>query len=243
MKRVALVTGADSGIGWSTVEQFRRNGWVVIGVDRRIRKSGSEADRWIKADLADASAPARLLRDVKSAEGRLDALVNNAAIQICKPLTRTGPQEWDSIVAVNVRAPFLMMKAFHPLLKKSRGAVVNVASVHALATSENIGAYAATKGALLSLSRAAALEFARDHIRVNAILPGAIDTPMLRAGLTRGSIRTIADFAKRHPIGRIGCPDDIAEAIIFLSDNTKAGFITGQSLIVDGGAVARLSTE
>jgi NAD(P)-dependent dehydrogenase (short-subunit alcohol dehydrogenase family) len=243
MKRVALITGAGRGIGRSTVDQFHRNGWIVIGVDRHIRKSGRETDRWIKADLADVSAPERLLSEVRSVEGRLDALINNAAIQICKPLTRTGPQEWDSIVAVNVRAPFLLMKAFHPLLKKSRGAIVNVASVHALATSENIGAYAATKGALLSLSRAAALEFARDHIRVNAILPGAIDTPMLRAGLTRGFSGTLADLAKRHPIGRVGCPDDIAEAIFFLSDNSKAGFITGQSIVVDGGAVARLSTE
>ena len=152
-------------------------------------------------------------------------------------------------MATNLRAVFLMTKACYSLLKKSHGAIVNVSSVHAIVTSENISAYAATKGALLSFTRAIALEFARDKVRVNAVLPGAIDTPMLRAGMSRGHLcgkdaeRRMNELAHRHAMGRIGRPKDVAEAIYFLASKQTAAFITGQSLVVDGGAIARLSTE
>jgi NAD(P)-dependent dehydrogenase (short-subunit alcohol dehydrogenase family) len=121
--------------------------------------------------------------------------------------------------------------------------------VHAVQTSANIAAYAASKGGILALTRAMAIEFAKDNIRVNAILPGAVDTPMLRAGLDRGHVsgpsmsERLDNLARKTVNGRIGTPEEIAHAIYFLADDTQSSFMTGQALIVDGGATARLSTE
>ena len=121
--------------------------------------------------------------------------------------------------------------------------------MHAIATSANIAAYAASKGGLLALTRAVAIEFAPDNIRCNAILPGAVDTPMLHAGLSRDHVtgasleERITDLGNRTVMGRVGRPAEIAQTIVFLADNTRASFVTGQALIVDGGATARLSTE
>jgi NAD(P)-dependent dehydrogenase (short-subunit alcohol dehydrogenase family) len=180
---------------------------------------------------------------------RIDALVNNAAIQICKPLIETTPEEWDSVMAVNVRSVYLAVRYMHPFMQGHDGAIVIVSSVHALATSANIAAYAASKGALAALTRALAIELSPDRLRVNAILPGAVDTPMLREGLGRGHVKgeKMADLMEqlgaKHLIGRVGRPEEIAEAILFLADSDYSSFITGQALIVDGGATARLSTE
>jgi len=116
----------------------------------------------------------------------LDVLVNNAGFQVTKPLIETTVEEWDMVMTSNLRSVFLGAKLAYPLLKANGGAIVNVSSVHAVATSANIAAYAASKGGLLALTRAMAIEFAPDKIRVNAVLPGAVDTPMLRAGFHRG---------------------------------------------------------
>jgi glucose 1-dehydrogenase len=125
---------------------------------------------------------------------------------------------------------------------------VNVSSVHAVATSINIASYAASKGGLLAFTRAMAIEFAPDNIRVNAILPGAVDTPMLRHSMSRGLTGSgiqerLDNLAHKTVIGRIGRPEEIARAIYFLADEGQSSFMTGQALIVDGGATARLSTE
>jgi glucose 1-dehydrogenase len=153
-------------------------------------------------------------------------------------------------MASNLRSVFLSTKLAYPLFKQANGgAIVNVSSVHAVQTSANIAAYAASKGGLLALTRAMAIEFAPDNIRVNAVLPGAVDTPMLRAGLGRGhagdgDIQTRLDnLARRTVNGRVGRPEEIAQVIYFLSDSEQSSFITGQAMIVDGGATARLSTE
>ena len=182
--------------------------------------------------------------------GSLDALVNNAAMQIAKPLLETSVEEWDAVMASNLRSVFLGVKLAYPLLKaKGGGAVVNISSVHAIQTSANIAAYAASKGGLLALTRAMAIEFAPDNIRVNAILPGAVDTPMLRAGLGRGHVghgdlqQRLDNLARKTVSGKVGKPEEIAHAIYFLADGEQSSFMTGQALVVDGGATARLSTE
>jgi NAD(P)-dependent dehydrogenase (short-subunit alcohol dehydrogenase family) len=176
-------------------------------------------------------------------------LVNNAAVQIAKPLLETTLEEWDSLMDVNLRAIFYSVQQAYPLLKPVQGAIVNVSSVHAVATSADIASYAASKGALLAMTRAMAIEFAGDNVRVNTILPGAVDTPMLDAGLSRGHVsggsldERKAELASKTVIGRVGTPDEIAHAIYFLADNEQSSFMTGQPMIVDGGATIRLSTE
>jgi NAD(P)-dependent dehydrogenase (short-subunit alcohol dehydrogenase family) len=153
------------------------------------------------------------------------------------------------VLNANLRSIFLTAKAAYPLLKPAKGAIVNISSVHALATSNDIASYAASKGGILALTRAMALEFSHDGIRVNAVLPGAVDTPMLRDGLQRdqageGSVdQRLAALAERTALGRVGQPEEIGRAILFLADPTQSSFITGQALVVDGGATARLSTE
>ncbi|MEJ2725451.1 MAG: SDR family NAD(P)-dependent oxidoreductase [Deltaproteobacteria bacterium] len=249
MKKVALITGVSSGIGKATSTLFADSGWSVIGVDREPAGDPLDLKHFIQMDISEKQTPQKVIEKVERHEGRLDALVNNAAMQICKPLTETTLDEWDLTMACNVRAAFLLAKTAYPLLKKQRGAIVNVSSVHAVATSINIAAYAASKGALMALTRAIALEFAQDNIRANAILPGAVDTAMLHSGLVRGHIQgsalkdLVSALAGKHPMGRIGRPNEIAEGILFLADGERSGFITGQAIIVDGGATARLSTE
>ena len=191
-----------------------------------------------------------LLSGLSSFTDRLNALVSNAAVQIAKPLVETSVEEWDMVIANNLRPAFLLAKLAYPLLKAAGGgAIINVSSVHAVQTSANIAAYAASKGGLLALTRAMAIEFAKDNIRVNAILPGAVDTPMLRAGLDRGHLQgedvytRLDNLARKTVNGRVGKPEEIAHAIYFLADETQSSFMTGQAMIVDGGATARLSTE
>ena len=186
-QRVVLITGAAGGVGRATVKLFAEKGWRVIGVDRQPFGEGFPTDGlFIQADI---SLPDNIDMIYQQANGfthTLDAVVNNAAYQITKPLLETSVEEWDLVMASNLRSVFLGAKLAYPLLKAvGGGAIVNVSSVHAVATSANISAYAASKGGLLALTRAMAIEFAADNIRVNAILPGAVDTPMLRAGLDR----------------------------------------------------------
>ena len=249
MDRVVLVTGAAGGIGSATVAAFAEAGWTVLATDRRADVPPPGASRFYPADVSDEKAVQALLERVKDGEDHLDALVNNAAIQISKPLVETEVEEWDSVMASNLRSAFLTARYAYPLLRVARGAVVNVSSVHAVATSAGLAAYAASKGGLAALTRAMAIEFAPDGIRVNAILPGAVDTPMLRAGLARGHLggasveENLAELGRRSLLGRVAMPVEIARVIRFLADGSLSSFITGQLLIVDGGATARLSTE
>lgn len=251
MTRTILITGAGGGIGRACVKHFSDHGWRVIGVDRSdfgddFPKNG----RFIKADISQPDSVEQIFQQAKEFHPILDALVNNAAVQVAKPLVDTTVEEWDSVMASNLRSVFLFVKLAHPLLKAGNGgAIVNVSSVHAVQTSANIAAYAASKGGLLALTRAMAIEFAPDNIRVNTILPGAVDTQMLRAGLGRGHVGSgdvqerLDNLALKTVNGRVGKPEEIAHAIYFLADNEQSSFMTGQAMIVDGGATARLSTE
>lgn len=236
---VALVTGAAGGIGSETVRLFLENGWKVIAVDRQLSSIAGAVD--IPADLADVQSVRSLCSRVREQHHYLDAIINVAAEQVTKPLAETTSDEWDRVMATNVRAIYLLVAELQQSLKAAAGAIVNVASVHAVATSPGMAAYVASKGAVVSLTRAMALELA-PMIRANAVLPGAVDTPMLIAGMQRSG-SSIEALAQRHPLGRVGTPKDIAEAILFLADNRRSSFITGQTLIVDGGATAKLSTE
>ena len=249
MNKVALITGVSSGIGSATAELFAHEGWHVIGVARRKMNKPEGINHYISGDVSKVSDVQRIFDEITNEEGRIDALVNNAGIQVCKPLVETTVGEWDAISDTNVRSIFLCVKNAYPLMHEHGGSIVNVSSVHAIATSANIAAYAASKGAILALTRAMAIELAHENIRVNAVLPGAVDTPMLREGLTRGHLgisdpqQQIEELSRRTVIGRVGTPDEIAQAILFLADESRSSFITGQMLVVDGGATAKLSTE
>jgi glucose 1-dehydrogenase len=249
--RLVLITGAAGGIGRSIVQLFAQMGWRVVGVDRTpFGQSFPENGLFIQADISQGQQIEGIFGRAREYTDHLDALVNNAAIQIVKPLLETHVEEWDAVMAHNLRSVFLSAKLAYPLfVAAGGGAIVNVSSVHAIQTSANIAAYAASKGGLLALTRAMAIEFAGANIRVNAILPGAVDTPMLRAGLGRdhlegGDIRQrLENLARKTVNGRIGRPEEIAHAIYFLADGSQSSFMTGQALVVDGGATARLSTE
>jgi glucose 1-dehydrogenase len=249
--RIMLITGAAGGIGRATVRVFAEAGWRVIGVDRRAFGEAFPANGlFIQAEITDPNNLKEIFDRAAAFTPTLDALINNAAIQIPKPLLETSVEEWDQVMTHNLRSVFMGVKLAHPLLKAGQGgAIVNVSSVHAICTSANIASYAASKGGLLALTRAMAIEFAADNIRANAILPGAVDTPMLRASMQRGSLDggdihdRLENLARKTVNGRVAQPEEIAHAIYFLADNRQSSFMTGQALVVDGGATARLSTE
>lgn len=228
-----VVTGASSGIGAACVEMFQAEGSHVVGVD--LAKS-SNADDHLQLDLATPDCGGQLTHFL---DGRpVDGLVNNAAIALDKAATDISASDFDLLYQVNLRAPLLLAAALRSSLAEKRGFVVNVASIHAVATSHLVSAYAATKGGLVSLTRALAIEWGPE-VRVNAVLPGAIETDMLVSGLSRTRF-SLEDQSSKHPLRRVGNPNEIAESIRFLGSNR---FITGATLCVDGGATAQLSTE
>ncbi|HWH23474.1 MAG TPA: SDR family oxidoreductase [Candidatus Limnocylindria bacterium] len=239
--KTALITGVTSGIGRATAELFTTEGWRVVGIGRSAPATAPAIDRYVQLDLARHDLPVRiesLLADIDE----LSVLVNNAALQIKKPIAALQPAEWELSFATNVRPAFVISRAAQAALADARGAIVNVASVHAAATTAGMAAYAATKGALVAFTRAMALELGPAGIRVNAVLPGAVDTQMLRDGMSGPIDDGLDALSARTPLGRVGEPIEIARAILFLADE-GASFVTGQALVVDGGALARLGTE
>ena len=254
MARTVLVSGAARGIGRAVRELFAARGWNVAALDLdglNLDVLDMEPGGFLplQGDVADPEVAARAVARTVEAFGSLDALVNNAAIQPVLDLADTPPEEWDRVLGVNLKGPYLLVRAAREHLRASAGAVVNVSSVHALATSPGLGAYGVSKGGLAAMTRTLALELAPDKVRVNAVLPGAVDTDMLRRGLARESDpdvdpeSALAGLCGRTPLGRVGEPWEIAEAVYFLADNERSAFITGQCLAVDGGALARLGTE
>jgi NAD(P)-dependent dehydrogenase (short-subunit alcohol dehydrogenase family) len=246
MKSV-VITGACGGIGRASAEAFTAAGWRVIGVDRADAVEDLIVDDFVRADLSHGDGVATVLTHLEGLE-TLDALVNNAALQVNRPLVETSDADWELVMNTNVRSAFQMIRTFHPALKAARGAVVNISSVHAVATSMNVAVYAISKGALGALTRSAALELAADGIRCNAVLPGAVLTPMLHDGLSRrphpdgpdGNLRALID---RTPLGFVAEPRQIAPTIIHLADTELSPYTTGQMMVVDGGATLRLGTE
>ncbi len=232
--RSVVITGASSGIGAACVQEFAAAGYWTIGVDVALE---SEADEHLVIDLASPGCGDEVAGGIGNRS--VVALINGAAIPTDDSLLETPVFLWDRVMAVNLRAPLLVARAIHSSLQAQRGAIVNIASVHAVATSPGAGAYAASKAGLVALTKSMALEWCPD-IRVNALLPGAVDTPMLRSGMARTG-QSVDTISSRHPLGRIALPSDIARAARYVA--TEDVFMTGSAILIDGGALSRLSTE
>lgn len=247
--RVALVTGAASGIGRATALLFAREGAAVALVDRD-RERGDAAARAIREDkggravfiAADVSIAADCERSVARAVadlGGLDILVHAAGIIRRATIVETSEEEWDRIMAVNVKSIFLVSRAAIPLMAGRGGSIVNIASGWGLTGGPRAAAYCASKGAVVQLTRAMAVDHGAERIRVNCICPGDIDTPMLRqeaSELGERVDRFLAGAARR-PLGRIGTPEEVAQAALYLASDAAA-FVTGAALVVDGGGLA-----
>jgi NAD(P)-dependent dehydrogenase (short-subunit alcohol dehydrogenase family) len=238
--KVALVTGGATGIGLGTAQAFARAGATVVIASRRadrgehavqsIREQGGTA-HFIQADITEEAQVAALIDQTMHTFGRLDCAFNNAGTLTMKPLTDFTLDEWNHVIKTNLTGIWLCMKYEIPaMLKQGQGAIVNMASTSAQVGMSGVSAYAASKGGVVSLTRAAAVEYARSGIRVNSIITGAVLTEM--TGMMTDEI--IAAVSNQYPIGRIGRPEDIAEAVLFLCSDA-APFITGHTMAVDGG--------
>lgn len=247
--RVAIVTGAGSGIGRGIAECLAEDGAAVLINDIKP-EAAKETQRLLSSQGAaavavlDISTPAGAAATIEAAirsYGRLDLLVNNAGRQGNKPMADLDPQEWDAILNVNLKGVYLCSKSATPFLAKNGGVIVNISSVHATATIEGFTAYAASKAGIVGLTRALALECAPMGVRVNAVSPGTIDTPLLQEFFDsfENPEQARIDYLKFHPIGRFGTPRDIGKLVSFLASD-DASFITGAEFIADGGMTACL---
>jgi len=248
--RVAIVTGGASGIGRATGHRLAADGARVVVVDRvdteaaaRAMAAGDGAAWGIVADVADEAAVAAAFAAVTAREGRLDVLVNAAGIGSPRPVTidEATLEEWQRLCAVNLTGTFLCCRAAVSLMRRGGGgAVVNVASEIGLVGAPRSAMYGATKGGVVQLTRALAVDHAPDGIRVNCVCPGPVDTPLLRQSIARAS----DPEAKRRQevestlLGRLGTPDEIASVICFLA-SPEASFVTGSIVVADGGVTAR----
>lgn len=230
-----LVTGAAGGIGKAICEVFLEQGYKVIGVDcRKTAKLPYEILQFDVSRLshADAACESFCRRVEEFADGHLDVLINNAAVQIVKPVQEITAADWNVTLETNLLAPFWLVQRFLPMLRATKGSIVNIASIHATVTKPEFTLYATSKGALVALTRSLAIELAPD-VRVNAVLPAATDTPMLRAGFKDNAdgLQVLGDY---HPLGRIAQPEEIAQVALFLA-SPQASFVTGAMVNVDGG--------
>jgi NAD(P)-dependent dehydrogenase (short-subunit alcohol dehydrogenase family) len=195
---------------------------------------------YFKADVSDSAQVRKLVEDTIQRYGRIDVLINNAAV--CPPgdVVTTSEETWDQVIDVNLKGVFLCCKYMIPHMQKTGGgAIVNIGSINSLMAMENEAAYDASKGGVLMLTRAIALDFAKARIRVNCICPGAIETPMLKASLDTSPDPKAArqSLTAKHPLRRTGTPDEVAQAALFLATDASS-FVTGAVIPVDGGILA-----
>jgi NAD(P)-dependent dehydrogenase (short-subunit alcohol dehydrogenase family) len=247
---VAVVTGAAQGIGRAIAEELHARGTRLVLVDcnadgvartaESMRRPGEASVDFVVADLTEPPAIEVLAAGISAFATKVDILVNNAGIELDLPFGQITPGVFDRVLAVNLRAPLLVCQALVPLFSPSGGAIVNIGSIHASHAFLNAIPYACSKAGLVALTRNLALELAPRRIRVNAVCPGYIDTPMwdewLRTAPDPEALA--AQTAALHPLGRRGLPADVASAVAYLA-SPKAAWITGTHLVVDGGITIR----
>ena len=253
--KTALVTGGSQGIGRGVALVLARHGASVVVhgltadfVDETvalIRDAGGQAVG-IAGEIQNPETSSRAVELALAEYGRLDALVTAAGIQRYGDVVSTMPEVWDEVFDINVRGVYLAAHVVLPSIRQVAGTVTMISSVQGTANQNQVAAYAASKGALNALCRAMAVDEAAFGVRVNAVLPGSIDTPMLRDSAARfsdgspeGQDATIRQWGTAHPLGRVGTPDEVGEVVSFLA-SAAAGFVTGAEIRVDGGLLSRL---
>jgi NAD(P)-dependent dehydrogenase (short-subunit alcohol dehydrogenase family) len=247
--KVALITGGASGIGRATAELLAREGAAVAIVDvnveageavaRAIGDDGGQAI-FVRCDVTKAGDCQQAVQKTVSRFGRLDILFNNAGVTRRTSVLETTEEEWDRVMAVNVKSIFLMSKAAIPVMIEAGGGfIINTGSGWGLVGGKDAVSYCASKGAVIQLTKAMALDHGPQNIRVNAVCPGDIDTPMLacEAEQLGQSHEAILLESVHRPLGRVGRPEEIAQAVLYLASDASS-FVTGTTLLVDGGGLA-----
>lgn len=241
-EKVCIITGAASGIGRALTVAMRAEGAIVVGID--VQEDVEREFGIVRADVTDADNIERAVSTIAELHGRIDVLVNNAGICPAGTVVSTEPEVWDRVFAVNVRGIYLTSRAVIPhMQRQGRGSIINIASNYGLVGGLNAAAYTASKGAVVTLTYAMALDHAPDGIRVNCVCPGTIDTPLIRTPMRAMSEEQLAvqhaSRTARHPLGRIGRPEEVAPGVIYLASEAESSFVTGAVLAIDGGYVAR----
>jgi len=249
--KVALVTGGASGIGKAIASLFAAEGASVTIADvndERGKKTSSELKAkggkalFVHADVSRRKDAEGAVEAAVREYGRLNILVNNAGIVVYKNLVDHSEEDWDRVLDINLKGIFLMSKYAIPhIAKAGGGAIVNIASVHGVSTVPKLTSYAASKAGVIGLTRSMALEFIPDKIRINCILPGAINTDMVVPDMSAFASReeAVKASARIEPMGRVGGPEEIAQAALFLASD-RSSFATGAPFIIDGGLLARI---
>jgi 2-hydroxycyclohexanecarboxyl-CoA dehydrogenase len=244
--RVAFVTGGASGIGRGIAEACARDGARVAVVDLNaagaretvdaIEKAGGGAAAW-NVDITDVAAVDRMVDEVATRWGGVHVLVNCAGWDRPMRFVDTTPEFWDKVLAINLKGPIACMRAaLRAMIPQAYGKIVTIASDAGRVGSSGEAVYSAAKGGLIALTKTVAREVARHHINVNCVCPGPSDTPLFRNEFAAASPKLAESLTRVIPWGRLGVPEDIAPAVVFLASD-EAGFITGQVLAVDGGLV------
>lgn len=243
--QVALVTGGAKGIGWGCARVLGRAGASIAVVDidaaaaqkavESLRAEGVIAEAYV-ADVGRADPVNRMVAAVVEQFGRLDIVTNNAGTHDSKAIEQASEADWDFIITTNLKSIYLVTKAALPYLKEAKGKIVNISSMGGVVGQLSAGAYIATKGGIIALTKNLALDFAKYGMRVNCICPGWVETPLVNAwfALQPDEVAARSYVASIHPLGHIAAPEDIGEAALFLVSEASS-FITGIALPVDGG--------
>ena len=243
--KVAVVTGGGSGIGRATALKFAQEHAAVVVVDKDPEGADHTAEllgeigaasAWFESDVSDNNQARLVAEQIRKQFGGIDVLVTAAAISVGKTIPDTSPDEWDAVFDVNVKGTYLWIRAAIPLMEQNGGSIIALASQLAISGGVSNAAYIASKGAIVSLCRTAANDHASDGIRVNCILPGATETPLLERSFARfdDPAPYVERSLSRHPLGRFGKPEEVANAALFLASD-ESTFTTGTELRVDGG--------
>jgi len=244
-KKVALVTGASSGIGAAVTLQLADCGYAIMAAGRDTERTASLCNKsdnirtWV-GDLSGADACTELVAACAAAFGRLDLLVNNAGIYLAANAENTSDDLWSRTIAINLHAPFYLSRAAIPHLRKTEGVILNIASDWGISGGKDAVAYCTSKGGLVLMTKAMALDHAHEKIRINAICPGDVETPMLyQKGDARGLNPQAAVLAAdaESPTGRVTTADEVAALVVFLASDNAAQ-ITGAAIPIDGGNTA-----